>query len=77
MSVVYCLGCEQTIDTDFNVEHFIEGTETCQGEWKTMYTGEKAFFCDGCPQTKTWLPDKEDGYWWEIVQCSFCRKYNH
>ncbi len=27
MSVVYCEGCDNHIDTDFNAEHFIDGTE--------------------------------------------------
>jgi hypothetical protein len=27
MSVVYCHGCDTHIDTDFNAEHFKEGTE--------------------------------------------------
>lgn len=29
MSVVRCEGCEKYIDTDFDSEHFIEGTEDC------------------------------------------------
>lgn len=29
MSVVYCESCDKHIDTDFNAEHFKEGTEDC------------------------------------------------
>ena len=29
MSVVYCHNCDTHIDTDYNVEHFVEGTEDC------------------------------------------------
>ncbi len=32
MSVVYCHECDKHIDTDYNVEHFKEGTEECAGE---------------------------------------------
>jgi len=29
MSVVRCGHCDSNIDTDHNVEHFIDGTEQC------------------------------------------------
>ena len=29
MSVVYCWNCDKNIDTDYDVEHFKEGTEVC------------------------------------------------
>ncbi len=29
MSIVYCEFCEKRIDTDYDAEHFIDGTEHC------------------------------------------------
>jgi hypothetical protein len=32
MSVVYCHTCDEHVDTDYNAEHFKDGTEECDDE---------------------------------------------
>lgn len=60
MSIVHCDHCNKNIDTDYNAEHFIEGTEKCTIE----YVDEI------CPECEEYRPDDERVK--AGMNCSFC-----